>query len=551
MKLHQLRVTTVVFSAFLAIFTTVLTGCGVDDRPNRATASWVSTSTERPDPETKAGQSNEIEESSVNADESDTSDFLDRVIPACIPYPGSSVDPCERRDTWESLSGHYTSGSLVLPQPAPTIEQSYARLNPNSAIQVPQFVVRAIPIPSTTRCARIDAFPYSFNWTRDEAPPERYEYTRCYVDLAVNEYIVGAGPSRLMVDIGVWIPNYTGERLEAEERIFAKKLEGREWIAYLAGPRGPAHGSWRVVWLQDVQKREDGRIVVVNWEKAAYDRVSPPEFASINASRTEVPLTEYRSRIQQAHTNYYAATGGRIGSSLDFNGNPLPFAARQATDAALDDYIGQIRAVEGIDFTVSKPPPVPGENDPNPAGLSINDIIATRVAGGITIPGGLEDTPTPVSALGDEPTATATVEPTATAAAEPTASAESAATETAEPTVTPEPAPTPEQEDTPTPEPEVAPTATPEPAPTPEPDPTATPEPVVEPTATPEPAPVVEPTATATPEPVVEPTATPEDAVATDTPEPEVPGLEGPGAVGEPGDEDGPDGPGTGSGPDG
>ena len=414
-----------------------LSACGIGDRPD---PSPLSTSAVAPTTETILAQTYEIQEPPSDVDESDASDFLDRVIPPCIRYQGSSVDPCERRDTWESRSGHYTSVSFELPQPAPTIEQSYARLDPNSAIQVPQFVVRAIPIPSTTRCARIDAFPYSFNWTRDEAPPERYEYTRCYVDLAVNEYIVGAGPSRLMVDIGVWIPNYTGERLEAEERIFAKKLEGREWIAYLAGPRGPAHGSWRVYWLQDIQKREDGRIVVVNWEKAAYDRVSPPEFASINASRTEVPLTEYRSRIQQAHTNYYAATGGRIGTALDFYGYPLPLAASEATEAALDDYIGQIKAVEGLDFTVSNPPPVPGGDNPNPDGLRINDIIATRVAGGVRIPGGLEDTPTPVSALGDA--STATTEPTA----------ESTTTANPGPIATPEPAPTPELEDTSAPE---------------------------------------------------------------------------------------------------
>ena len=227
--------------------------------------------------------------------------------------------------------------------------------------------------------------------------------------------------------------------------------------------------------------------------------------------------------MKDAHRDLVKKTGGRITTSTDIRGNPAALMALDAGPEALSDFVFSTTAIERSKVTPTNPPPVPGENDPNPAGLTINDIIATRVAGGVTIPGGLEDTPTPVSALGDEPTAT--VEPTVT--------------DTPEPTVTPEPAPTPELEDTPTPEPEVAPTATPEPVPTPE--------PVVEPTATPEPAPVVEPTATATPEPVIEPTATPEDAIATDTPEPEVPGHEGPGAV----DEDGPDGPDTGSGPDG
>ena len=187
----------------------------------------------------------------------------------------------------------------------------------------------------------------------------------------------------------------------------------------------------------------------------------------------------------------------------DNEGRPPPRLATDAGPLGFSDFMVRTRFIEGAP---APPPPVPGENDPNPDGLRINDIIATRVAGGVRIPGGLEDTPTPVSALGDEPTATATVEPTATATADATATVEPVATDTPEPTVTPEPAPTPELEDTATAEPEVAPTATPEPVPTPEPEPTATPEPVVEPTATPEPAPVVEPTATATPEPVIEPT---------------------------------------------
>ena len=96
--------------------------------------------------------------------------------------------------------------------------------------------------------------------------------------------------------------------------------------------------------------------------------------------------------------------------------------------------------VDASEYALNWPPPVPGEGDPNPDGLTVNDIIATWVAGGVRIPGGLEDTPTPVSALGDEPTATATVETTATA--EATANQETSAEEVAETTVTPEPAST-------------------------------------------------------------------------------------------------------------
>ena len=99
--------------------------------------------------------------------------------------------------------------------------------------------------------------------------------------------------------------------------------------------------------------------------------MSLPEFAAINASRTESTLTDYRAKVKSAHTKYYAMTGGRIGTGLDFYGNPLPFAASEATEAALDDYIGQIKAVEGLDFTSIKASSCPRrEPTRTPTGLT-------------------------------------------------------------------------------------------------------------------------------------------------------------------------------------
>ena len=319
------------------------------------------------------------------------------------------------------------------------------------------------------------------------------------------------------MDIGVWIADGDQDELANEARVFGGRFEGWEWVITLRGPDDPNNASWKLLWHRDVQLTDEGTVVAVSWFKRDYIRHSLPEFRDINLERAEMTLTQYRNQARSAYEKYREATGGRIGAVNDINGNPLPFLADDASVKSLLDYIGQIEVVEASEYTSKSPPPIPGENDPNPDGLRVNDIIATRVAGGVAIPGGLEGTATPVSSLGDEPTATATVEPTVTE------EAELSATATVEPTVTPEAAPTPEPEDTPTPEAELAPTATPEAAPTPEP----------------------EPTATATPEPAIEPTATPEDAVATDTPEPEVPAPEGPGAVG------GPDGPDTGTGPDG
>ena len=374
-----------------------------------------------------------IDETSFASD----AEFLEVVVPPCVPYPGSNVDPCERRDSWPKLNP-YVDASYELIQPAPTLEEAYLGLvNRAAAIQ---FAVRAIAIPGTTRCGTFNSFGIGFSIIKGRSGS--LEMTRCYVDLAVNEYIVNSGPARLTTDIGVWIPEYDQHGLDREARVFGERIEGSEWIISLRGPSDPNNASWMIRWLEDVQTREDGVVVVVSPRKIDYERFSPPEFARVNAKRVERPLTEYKRRARSSYMRFHLTTHGRIGTVKDVNGNPLPFLVEDASDASIQQYIGQIKVVEAIEFTPKSPPPVPGENDPDPAGLTINDIIATRVAGGVRIPGGLEDTPTQVSALGDEPTATAETEATA----EPTAA------ENREPTATPEPAPTPDLEDTPSPE---------------------------------------------------------------------------------------------------
>lgn len=361
------------------------------------------------------------------------SEILNVVVPPCTPYPGSRVDPCERRDTWPQLNP-YVSVSYEYPQPVPTLEELYLSIiDTEQYLSAPQFVVRAIPIPGSTRCGTFSSFGSeftAFSGNRDGAS----DHTRCWVDLAVNEYIINSGPARLTIDIGVWIPNLDREELANDARVFGERFEGWEWVITLNGPIDPNNASWRMRWRQDVQMREDGSVVVVAWSKKDYMLISPPEFRSINLQRLETTLPEYRRIAKSAYEKFFERTGGRIMVGNDINGNPLPHLAKDATDASLRNYIGEVKVVDASEYTMTWPPPAPDENGLNPDGLTVNDIIATRVAGGIRLPGGLEDTPTPVSALGDEPTATT----------------EHAAESTT--TANPDPIATPELEDTPAPE---------------------------------------------------------------------------------------------------
>ena len=311
------------------------------------------------------------------------SEILNVIVPPCTSYPGSNVDPCERRDTWRQFNP-YVSASYELPQPARTLEEVYLSIIDTERYRsAPQFVVRAIPIPGTTRCGTFSSFGTGFNAFSGDREGA-FDQTRCWVDLAVNEYIVNSGPARLTIDIGVWIPNYDQDRLEQEARVFGERFEGWEWIVTLIGPNDPNNTSWRWIWVQDVQMREDGSVVVVSGSKKDYMLISPPEFRSINLQRLETTLQEYRRIAKSAYEKFSHKTGGKIMVGNDINGNPLPNLAKDATNESLVKYISEFKVIDATEYTMTWPPPSPDEDELNPDGLTVNDIIATRVAGGAT-----------------------------------------------------------------------------------------------------------------------------------------------------------------------
>ena len=390
---------------------------------------------------------------------------LSVIVPPCIPFPGSHIDPCSRRDTWE-YHNPFRAVSFVIPDVFWTLRDLV--IITDSPTSAPQFIVRAIVIPGSIRCGNAEfelkmISSYNDGWSESLQRGDSH----CFVDIAVNEYLVGGGPNRLTVNTRVQPCRISGEEPACGadrwkvgvDSLRATGIEGVEWIFSLGGPRDLGALAWDIVGRWDVQLREDGEVVVVSRLKQTVLRSSSPENFDVNLSRVEQTLDDFRSIVKDAHRDLVEMTQGRITTRGDVRDQP---AARMALDAGptgLSDFIFSTTSIERLNATPTSPPPVPGENDPNPAGLTVNDIIATRVAGGVRIPGGLEGTATPVSALGDEPTASATVEPTATEEAGPPA------TPTVVTTATPEAAPTPEPEDTPTPEAEVAPTVTPEPVP--------------------------------------------------------------------------------------
>ena len=346
-------------------------------------------------------------------------DFLDMpsleaVVPPCITYPGSSVDPCERRDGWPHHQPNIET-TVQLPDIFPTLRETIVLRD--SPRDMPHFIVRATVVPQTIRCGNSD-FRLFLSSSYDRTFPERTSRGQpyCFVDIAVNEYLVGGGPTRLTVNTRVRPAGLTPGDPECDadclkhgvDLVRSTDIEGVEWIFSLGGPSDLGALAWDIVYRWDVQLREDGQVVVVDYWKELMLFISSPENYETNLSRLEHTLDDFRTIVEDAHRDLVKKTQGRVTNATDLRGRPAALMALDAGPGALSDFVFGTTAIERLDVKPSGPPPVPGDNSPNPAGLTINDIIATRVAGGVRIPGGLEDTPTPVSALGDEPTATAT-----------------------------------------------------------------------------------------------------------------------------------------------
>ena len=339
---------------------------------------------------------------------------LEVIIPPCVQFLDSAVDPCERRDSWPHHQP-YIQSSFQWPEIWPTLRETIVLHN--SPRDIPHFIVRATVIPQSIRCGQSDV---ELIHESSYAPvfPERLRrgQPNCFVEIAVNEYLVGGGPTRLTVNTRVKPvglvgddPDCDSECLDHGVRIVrSTDIEGREWIYSLGGPRDLGTLAWDIVYRWDVQLREDGEVVAVDYWKRDMLSLSTPENYDENLSRLEHTLDDFRSILIDAHHDLVKKTRGRVTTETDKMGNPATLMALDAGPGALSDFVFSTTAIERLNVTPTNPPPVPGEGDPNPDGLRINDIVATRVAGGVRIPGGQEDTPTPVSALGDEPTATAT-----------------------------------------------------------------------------------------------------------------------------------------------
>ena len=283
-------------------------------------------------------------------------------------------------------------------------------LGDGSLLAVPQIIIRGTVISDTTRC---DIYPWGKISNLIESPhlpfpPHQGFYLDCFVDVRINEYLVGVGPPQLTVLIettsfGLLDPDgweeITDEWIDftfdnPDSRV-ASAFEGRELVLFLDAPDSLVMEVWHVqrgtpLWF--VQRHGD--------EVRAVSEHLPWARTDQHRSKLNMSLSELTAEIKQAAQDRIAITGGRIGKD--------PTLPMLVTDAnKLRDFFGAVGAVYDGDDATILPPPLPGEDGPVQDPATTDEEAETE--GEPTGPG--EDTTTSTT---DETTTTTTDTTTST-----------------------------------------------------------------------------------------------------------------------------------------
>ena len=216
--------------------------------------------------------------------------YLEEVMPPCTPIEGSEEETCRSGFPLNSLgrgqSFHNTevisvslnsSGEIDV-NSVSLVHADYfyetAELNPTISqivagetrlVSYPHLVIRGTTKPHTTRCEK-----YPWRWAE-----ARWLNYKCFVDVRVNEYIIGKGPADLTIavyqeSVGVEPPEnwkllsneWLDERFDYPAIRTAETYEGREMIMLLTIPYISSVETLQIEGIYFVVKPKDGPISV-------------------------------------------------------------------------------------------------------------------------------------------------------------------------------------------------------------------------------------------------------------------------------------------------
>ena len=268
-----------------------------------------------------------------------TLSYLENDIPPCVPVDQSTKDPCAQQE-FPHIGFGYAAVSL---EEIPAYWELYYSGRHDIPMFQPHIVIRATFLPDTSRCSvyeiRLPDFAASAMSTRGH-------FLYCFIDVRVNNYLIGIGPAKLTV-----IGTFSQDGPTVEQRIIdlirsqlMNAYEGVESVLFLAPSFTTTAEAWLLNEIWDVQEL-DGTVKVVS-PYVEYFEPTPENLAGLI-----VPLAEFEVTIAEAATTRAARHEGRTGAS--------PGLPMFITDAnLLRPYFEQV----GVTYETNPPalpPPVP------------------------------------------------------------------------------------------------------------------------------------------------------------------------------------------------
>ena len=263
--------------------------------------------------------------------------YLEETVPPCVPPPDSTVDPCGTRLT----AGDSTNDDI----PIGDAPKDFSEFLAGFGSWTPHIVVRGTFLPNTVRCDSGYTYlraPYlrPSGWPLDGNP-----LLHCFQDVRVNEYIVGAGPSVLTLQMShdLYFPStpspaaldafenlwerilnegghtITKESVDRDPLLDGVTLDILDWPTYTGieailfiGPSSNASTqAWQAMALWQLEQKDDDTVVAVHPEREYF----PMEG---NESVLELTLQAFKQKAVAAQANRVAANGGRTQPGTEF-----------------------------------------------------------------------------------------------------------------------------------------------------------------------------------------------------------------------------------------
>ena len=181
----------------------------------------------------------------------------------------------------------------------------------------------------------------------------------CFAELTVHEYFVGAGGTRLNVNIAAaavpydssldFESNHEQSTLDRYSALVTDHFFGSDWVVWLGPSYSIAVEAWTAYSFWDVQKGDDDIVRIVSPVANYY------EDAGVSGSaldRLKAPLSDFRRDIKAAHASRVTRTSGRIGVGTD--------TPNMVADVfKLEDYYEEVGAYHYPIATPAPPPTSP------------------------------------------------------------------------------------------------------------------------------------------------------------------------------------------------